>query len=96
MEEQVDYWQLLQPAIWLLGGFGVIVSGLLTWIVMLLRSDREGINLRFEKHEGWILESQKEIQANNEYVKVTLAIIQEEQKNTRDHFERIERSKKRK
>lgn len=91
MEEQIDYWQLLQPLIWVLGAFSVVVSALLGWIVLLLRSDRDGVNLRFEKHEGWILASQKEIQENSEYVKVTLAIIQEEQKNSKTHFERLEK-----
>lgn len=84
MEEQVDYWQLLQPVIWLLGSFGVIVSGLLGWIVLLLRSDKDGINLRLEKHEGWILE-------NNNYTRTAIALIEQEQKNNREHFEQLEK-----
>lgn len=86
MEEiqSVDYWQLLQPLIWLLGSFGIIVSGLLGWIVVLLRSDKDGINIRLEKHEGWILE-------NNNYTRTAIALIEQEQKNNREHFDQLEK-----
>ena len=53
---QIDW----NPILWLGGTFFTIIAGLLTWIGVLLRSDRDGIIIRADKHENWILEQRGE------------------------------------
>lgn len=50
-----------QPILWVAGIFTVVITGLLTWIGILIRSDRESVVTRMDKHETWIMANQDEI-----------------------------------
>lgn len=47
--------------LWIGGGFASVIVLLLGIIAYFIRQDRLGLDDRMNKHEGWILEVQKEV-----------------------------------
>lgn len=71
--------EIIQIALWIGGIFLLVISGLLGWIGVMLRGDQKVVNIRLEKHEGWILKQQEEIRDNSEETKIAIELIKQEQ-----------------
>lgn len=68
------------PVIWTLGVFLAIITGLLSWIGFLIKSDRELIINTQGKHETWILEQQKELNELSRTTSISIELIKVAQK----------------
>lgn len=58
MESLEKYWEVIT---WIAGGFGVIISALLSAIAYLIYSDKQQSTQRFDKHEEWIMNAHDQI-----------------------------------
>lgn len=95
--------EVYQIALWIGGVFLMIISGLLGWIAFMLKSDKDTIVFRLEKHEGWIIKQQEEIHEMSEKTSVAIELIKQEQKQGQERlrifreefFEHKSRGKKR-
>jgi hypothetical protein len=63
------------PILWAGGIIASIIGGLLLWIGSLLKSDRNAIVARQDKHETWIFKQQDEIHDLSEYTKVNIEVV---------------------
>lgn len=79
---QIDW----NPILWVGGVFLAVISGLLTWIAVLIRQDKQEVNLRLEKHEDWILQQQKDLAEMSQKTTVAIELIKQEQKQGQERL----------
>lgn len=75
-----------EPILWIGGSFLAVISGLLTWIAVLLRADRTIIIVRLDKYEAWIMSQQKEINDLTHSTNTAIELIKVEQAHAQDRL----------
>lgn len=78
--------EITTVALWIGGIFVAIISGLLGWIVIILRYDRSTIEVRLEKHEGWIIKQQEELGEWSKTTHTAIELIKQEQKQGQERL----------
>lgn len=87
-----------EPVLWVAGFFVAVVTGLLSWIVLLIKSSSLNIyqNIalnreRLEKHESWILTLQRQVDENQKQTQLAIQAITINQDQDRKRFETFDK-----
>lgn len=77
------------PILWVGGIFVTIISGLLLWIGVLVKVDRNTIVARTDKHETWIIEQQKEMIELGKNMNLSIELVKSEQAHSKDRLDQF-------